>query len=207
MNLEKGFKPFIESLEKGIESENWVSSLMCACTLPDICTSLEGKNGRKSYMEWFDQYITEYKYKLHRNKKNVACTVDDWDEKSLKEIEDCEAFEVTSFSSVNAYALRCAILHGGNGEVALQDVQKANKEGALDIKKVAFSKTDNYLREDMFITALEREGSTIFLNPKIYCEAILAGVSKWIEEIKTIDKHSKRYSIIQNNLTKLLVIE
>lgn len=210
MNLEGRFKPFIESLEKGIEDENWISSLMCACTLPDICISLEGKKGKKYYMKWLDKYMKGFEIELIRRKDYPINTLEDWENKPRIRPEDYEAiyeyekYKVTLFSSVNAYALRCTILHSGNGDVASQEVQIKNEDKTLGIEKVVFRKT---IKSDKIIPVLKREGPTIYLDAKTYCEYILFAVMKWIEEIKTMDKSLGKYSTIQNNLNKILVIE
>jgi len=79
MELRNVLDPYCDALKKGIEAENWYLSLMAACTLPDICVSLEGVQGRNFYIKWFDKHITFYKTKVHQSKtlKN-ANTVDEY---------------------------------------------------------------------------------------------------------------------------------
>lgn len=37
MELKELLNPYIEGIEKGIASENWILTVMVALTLPDIC--------------------------------------------------------------------------------------------------------------------------------------------------------------------------
>jgi hypothetical protein len=182
MELRNVIDPYCEALKKGIETENWYLSLMAAFTLPDICVSLEGVQGRTFYVDWFDKYITFYKPKVHQSKalKN-AYTVDEYLEwiRSPSTLigEDIEEVQLEYFSGVNAYALRCAFLHNGNGEVGTQEIYKQSKykNATLGIKKVKFDLTNPNRVFSQF-------GDTARLNPKVYCGAILEGVERWITD-------------------------
>lgn len=177
MVLEDALSAYCESLLKGIESENWPLSLMAAFTLPDICNSLEGKSGRKDYAQWFDIYVDQYNIRISRRKGiENASTLDDYLEmvKTPLKPQDVETTNIIFFTGVNAYALRCAFLHNGHGEVGKQKIQIDNKEQAMGISKVIIdNNSDSIFRQD---------GKTAFLNPKIYCESILSGVKKWIDK-------------------------
>lgn len=177
MILRNALSPYCESLIRGIEAENWHLALMAACTLPDICTSLEGKKFGDDYVEWFDTYVQQYKQTLHRRKglKN-ATTLAEYQElmKQPFGLKDVESFELIVFTGVNAYALRCGFLHNGDGELFTQAIYKKpkHKDALLGIEKVKF---------DTDLKLIFRQDDNIgYLNPKIYCEAILAGVEKWI---------------------------
>lgn len=178
MILKKALIPYCESLVHGIEAENWYLSLMAACTLPDICTSLEGKKTGEDYVEWFDTYVEGYKQTLHRRKGlENADTLEKYQElmKQPFKPEDVESFEHIFFRGVHAYSLRCAFLHNGNGEVATQPIYKKlkHKDSLLGIETVKFDTALNLI--------FRQEDNIGFLNPKTYGEAILAGVEKWVD--------------------------
>lgn len=69
--------PYVKALEAGIKEENWILAVMGACTLPDICTSLEGKKNRDYYMEWFNTYVKAYQHTLTRRKGFIAKTLEE----------------------------------------------------------------------------------------------------------------------------------
>lgn len=96
-------QPFIDSIEKSLETENWYAAIAVALTLPDICARLEDpakRGGRgKFYIEWFDRYLkNEYEMTLHG-----AATV--------------------FLSGQQCYALRCAYLHAGIDDISNGQVQ------------------------------------------------------------------------------------
>jgi hypothetical protein len=178
MVLKDLLSPYCEALLKGIESENWILSLIAACTLPDICSTLEGKRGRDGYVEWFDTYVEEYKYRLTRRKGIEGInTLEKYQEvvKNRLRPQDVEVFSKVLFSGVNAYALRCTLLHHGNGEVATQSIYQQSKyeDQILGIEIVKFDTNSELI--------FRQHNKIGYLNPKIYCESILAGVKKWIQ--------------------------
>lgn len=177
MVLEDALSPYCEALQKGIESENWPLSLMAAFTLPDICISLEGKKNGDNYAEWFNTYVDQYNIRVSRRQgmENVN-TLDDYLEMMKEPLkpQDVETTNIIFFTGVNAYALRCAFLHNGDGEIEEQRIQIKRPEETLGISKVMIDKNeDSIFRQD---------GNIAFLNPKIYCESILSGVKKWIDK-------------------------
>jgi len=179
MVLEDALSAYCEALLKGIKSENWPLSLMAAFTLPDICISLEGKSGRSNYVQWFDTYVDQYKVKVSRRKgiDNVS-TLDDYLKmvKNPLKPQDVETTDIIFFTGVNAYALRCAFLHNGDGEVGKQDIHKKKVEQTLGISKVMIDTNSNFI--------FRKDEKTAYLNPKIFCESILSGVKKWIDKNK-----------------------
>ncbi|WP_338473334.1 hypothetical protein R4Z10_21565 (plasmid) [Niallia sp. XMNu-256] len=178
MELRDRLKPYYDALVKGIEAENWYLSLMAALTLPDICTSLEGKRKPDDYVEWFDNYVKQYKITIYRSENDQVTTLPNGGTMTKRkkpftpiEVETPHVF----LTGVIAYALRCAFLHNGDGEVANQRITKHpnNQNFLLGIKKVKFLAKPTNL-------AIEQTDSTVLLNPKIYCQAILEGIDKWI---------------------------
>lgn len=83
---------------------------------------VQGEPG-KHYIEWFNTYVTDYQKTIHR-RKGVGET------RTIKEylelfnrpytVEDIEEHHLVFFKGVLSYALRCVIVHNGDGEVAKQ---------------------------------------------------------------------------------------
>lgn len=91
---------------------------MAAFTLPDICISLEGKRGGNNYAQGFDTYVEQYKVKVSRRRRTENVSILDDYLKMTKEplkAQDVETTNIIFFTGVNAYALRCAFLHNGDG--------------------------------------------------------------------------------------------
>lgn len=196
MELKESLKPYCEAVEKGIQSENWILTIMTALTLPDICNSLEGKKGRKVYIDWFNRYVTEYSVTLHSSKAlKMATTLEEAEEalNTPSSFDDIIEEKHEYLSGVNVYALRCAFLHNGDGEIGSQKVSLNNSEFTLGINKVKFdSKITNRV--------IMQYEEIVYINPKVFCEAILEGVEEWINQ-----KQKKRY--ILNNSKKLQIFE
>lgn len=188
LELEEMLEPYFVAINRGILDENWILSVMATLTLPDICVSLErlnpkDKTNRSTYVNWFDTYVTEYKTTVWSSKSlKMANTLDEAKKainNSLTLFSDIEEEKLQYFNGVNAYALRCAILHNGDGEVGTQSIydDKHHKEFTLGIKKVKFETiTDNLVFSQFETTAV--------MNPKVFCEAILAGFLRWTDEKK-----------------------
>lgn len=189
MEVRNTLYPYCDSLRKGIEAENWYLSLMAALTLPDICVSLEeGITSRSLYVKWFDQYITQYSPKINQSKSLLkANPVDEYNEwiksNSFLKDDDLEEIQLNYFSGVNAYALRCAFLHNGDGSIGTQKIyeQEEFKNATLGINKVKFDISN----ANRIISTF---GDTATLNPKAYCEAVLEGVNLWISNNEDVDK-------------------
>ncbi|EFZ2114301.1 hypothetical protein BOY45_004272 [Shigella flexneri] len=195
MELSERLKPYCDALVKGMEDENWYLALMAAFTLPDICTSLEGKTGKESgpaYIKWFDDYVTQYRIPKGRKNAKVTNLPDGGTVTSWKKSDP--VLYKPFFSGVNAYALRCTFLHSGGGEVATQPVYKGKSEDVLlGIKKVKFIKHLTNLHT-------EQTDNTIRLNPRHYCQAILDGVDEWIDSIQKDNKRKQKVLYYTKNL-------
>lgn len=179
VDLKNFIQPYKDALTQAIKNENWHLVLMAACTLPDICINLEGKSGGTNYIKWFDTFVERYSitFKVRKN-------FDPQKDKKVEFVnrfspEDFDEVKHTFFSGVNSYALRCAYLHSGNGEVALQPVYgKVKYQDFLSgISKVKFNTKDS----DM---VFDSAGDTGILNPKYYAESILRGIDKWVDKNK-----------------------
>lgn len=201
MEVRNTLNPYCDALKKGIEAENWYLSLMAALTLPDICVSLEeGKTNRSLYVKWFDKYITQYSPKINQSKSLLKVnTINEYNKwiksKSFLKDDDTEEIQLNYFSGVNAYALRCAFLHNGDGSIGTQKIYKQEefKNSTLGINKVKFD-TSNANR---IISTFD---DTATLNPKVYCEAVLEGVGVWITSNESVEK-------VQRNAKKLGIFD
>jgi hypothetical protein len=182
MELSERLKPYCDALEKGMEDENWYLALMAALTLPDICTSLEGSDDKDDYIKWFDKYVKGYRIPIYRSENEKVTklpnggTVTSW--KKSDTLIEVDRPDLKAFTGVNAYTLRCAFLHKGDGEIAKQWMSGKEKyrDFMLGIKKVKF------LAKNSTNLSTEQIGDTIRLNPRIYCQATLDGVKQWIKE-------------------------
>jgi hypothetical protein len=195
MELRDRLKPYYDALIKGMESGNWYLSLMAAFTLPDICTSLEGKHGNKYYVEWFDKYVKHYQVTIYHGEEDHVTTLPNGGtitrrKKSSTRPEVVKTHEF--LTGVIAYALRCAFLHNGDGEVGEQCITTKAKY-PLGIKKVKF------LANPINLATLQID-STVLLNPKIYCHAILEGIDQWV-----IDNEFNKK--VLDNTEKLIIFE
>lgn len=205
--------PYIRALKSGIKEENWILSVMCASTLPDICASLGSEAGKSSseyYINWFNNYVKEYQPTLSCRKGLIAKTLEEWINRPPLKPEDIELHPHVFFTGVNAYALRCAFLHEGNGNISSQPVQKGTggykkyKDQILNIENVEFKNDPNLI--------FNQVGKTAYINPENYCIAVLTGVIYWIEtmnKFKDSDRPDDRllYSTIKNNASKMLMFE
>ncbi|MFB9761330.1 hypothetical protein [Ectobacillus funiculus] len=197
MELRDQLKAYCDALVKGMEAENWYLSLIAAFALPDICNSLEDKHGGDNYAEWFDKYVTQYRATIYRGEDDQVITRPDGGtittRKKSSPLIEVERHEV--LTGVIAYALRSAFLHNGGGEVAEERITKKPKhqDSLLGIEKVKFLASPTNL-------STYQKDNTIYLNPKVYCYAILQGIDKWI-----LDKVNDE--VVLNNTEKLIIFE
>jgi len=197
MELRDKLKPYCDALVKGMEAENWYLSLMAAFTLPDICNSLENKRGGDDYAEWFDKYVTEYRLTIYHGADNKVIPLQNGGTSRIRDksspIVSVETKQVF-LTGVIAYALRCAFLHNGGGEVAKESIVRKNRSSSLGIKKVKFIANSTNL-------TFYQEGNTVYLNPKVYCYAILQGIDNWISD------DNKDNEVVLNKTKKLIIFE
>lgn len=107
--LEEKVTPFIESVKKSLETENYYAALSLSLTLPDICSSLEfpkEKNTGKKYKFFFDKYLlSKYQSQIGPNKDVY-----------------------TFLNGSDCYALRCAFLHQGADNIEKQRAREVVKK-------------------------------------------------------------------------------
>ncbi len=178
--LEIHMGKFIDSIKSAIYQENWYAALTIAVTLPDICCRLDGTKpdnySREPYIKWFDKYVGDkYRYKVSSLNK-----------------------EFTRINGNNAYALRCAFLHDGSGDL---EGHKARDEN-LNINEILFLIPENLEEKwgEIKVTFSEGvDGNRLILNIEHYCRRIIEGVEKWILEYKGNDN-------VLNRLSKMIKI-
>lgn len=152
-----------KSIEKSIVSENWHGALATSLMIPDICCYIsDGKQGNgKKYAGWFDAYIGQH-YKTS------------YPEALLQQVlkhstrEDYENLKKqTNFSGNDCYALRCAYLHQGLG-----DITKQRAREILD--EVVFVEPINSVAIHGSII-----NNKLVLHIDSFCKQILEGISTW----------------------------
>ncbi len=90
----------IKEIKKSLESGNYLSALIVALTIPDICGKIlypKETNGKR-YKKWFDKYIGDYK-----------------NSPIYKDLPECIGW--TNMNGEKFYALRCAMLHEGSDDI------------------------------------------------------------------------------------------
>lgn len=200
MTLEESIKPYINAVEKGVEQENWILAMMGALTIPDICTNMTGinkdvkddiskyitKDGTKEYIRWFKKYCPHYEVTFTRKKNrevfnDMKTTIKsiNVDFKNPFNQHEFEEVSHTYFNGILAYALRCSLLHSGDGMVSNQWIHKNNKDFTLETNEIVL----DFSNENRVI---DYDDSTkkIHLNPKHFCEEVIDGIYMWIEDYK-----------------------
>lgn len=147
---------FISSINDSLKSENWYSALFLALTLPDICCRLESKSNRTSgpkYAAWFEKYLSGiYTYEYPDGEIKVFLSGDD------------------------CYALRCAMLHQGEADLAGQAARsKRISRFHFTIASCHGASVDDVLQLDV----------------RRFCEDICNAVIKWLEDFELSDKLAK----------------
>lgn len=184
MELEQNIKPYIHAVENGVKQKNWILSMMGSLSLIDICSSMsaiDGQTNGNKYAKWFDKYCTQYKVSFERNSNepdkftNIA-DYNNWMQSEVKIKGEMMNKEYTYFNGLLAYALRCSFLHNGSGEMSEQNVHKKAVENDT------LGANDVVLDVSMESKVIEQIDHTIYLNPRHFCEEVIEGVYKWIED-------------------------
>ena len=155
-------KHLTDSIELSLKTENWYSAISVALMLPDICckaTDGEKTNGKK-YAQWFNEFVGEY-YRTSYSEARLAQV-----EQHAPEIFE-KIRHQTKLSGNDCYALRCAFLHEGSGEITHQ-----NARNILD--RIVFIKPNSKMVIHGMIT---NEGLKLHID--IFCEDIVSGVENW----------------------------
>ena len=156
----------INSLETAVSNKNWYGALFIALSLPDICGKIDAlyKGSGARYASWFEQYI-QSKY-THVNEYKNETTI--------------------SLSGNDCYALKCAYLHEGVGDITNQRAREA-------VDNFHFIAPINNM-----IIHCNKMNNKLQLQVDIFCTDIIDGTKLWLSEI---EKGDPRSSKIQNLLS------
>lgn len=152
---------FRDAAIEALAEKNWYGALILSMTLPDICSWLEtgSKDVGPRYKAWWGKYMLKH-YK--------------------------NAFG-TALSSSDAYALRCAILHNGTGDITDQKARES-------LSRFMF-----VIPENGNIIHLNGSGTVLQLQIDIFCFQICSGVNYWQAD------NYKNADVIERKRTLLVI--
>ncbi|MFD2907936.1 hypothetical protein ACFSX9_04235 [Flavobacterium ardleyense] len=173
-------KHLTDSVKKSLETSNWYSAIAISLAIPDICVKITDgtKTTGKKYAKWFDNYVGE-NYKTNYSSNQLEMT------KKYASIEEYERLlKGTRLSGNDCYALRCAFLHEGSGEI--------NSQSAREILDEIKFLEPNY--------QMNVHGSIInnklVLHTDEFCLHILQGVENWQKEL-TEEQKERLYTFLK----------
>jgi len=103
---------FTDAVRKAIAAENYYAALALALTLPDMCVKLTtGRTSGAKYAAWIEKYMPGDYWRLGAQGFEAAF-------KLLN-------YTPPKFVPEDFYALRCAYLHEGSGDITEQAIQHA----------------------------------------------------------------------------------
>lgn len=150
---------FVTAVESAIREKNWYAALGLALTLPDMCAAMENPDAKgfeARYVGWYDRYLlsTYTAYVGPRAKK------------------------VVFLSGADCFALRCAFLHEGTGDMT--------------------PKPQRVLQRFHFVCPLESghpgshnnmlNGILLQLEVNTFCQDMCNGVRTWLKDVEGNDE-------------------
>jgi len=155
---------FTTSIARSVESRNYHAGIALALTIPDICSRLSSVNNQTNgykYAAWFNKYVGEKYKSTHPLTRKVDVFMDG---------DVC-------------YALRCAMLHQGDVDLASQRVKTM-------ISSIHFTAGSAHCT---------RIDSILQLDTGLFCRDICLGVSDWMHDFKVGHKdwEEKLSSLVQ----------
>lgn len=144
-------KRLIEAVENSLSSQNWYGALFIALSLPDICGKMEtpDKFSGERYISWFDRYMLE-KYSPKIGAQHIKHTF---------------------LNGSDCYALRCALLHEGVGDISAQKAQSV-----LERFHFVFPPQGGMIH-------CNQSNNVLQLQVDIFCKDVCKGVSAWLNEV------------------------
>lgn len=210
MLLEEKLNPYIDAVRDGMNQENWILVTAGALMLPDICAALTEKSGQSSgvkYINWFDKYCHSYKFTYFEYNEPKPNNINDYNKwrktrTRVKENGKDKMNEHLYFSGLLAYALRCAFLHNGSGQVDSQIVHKKELKSSDRNPEETRTLGANKIILDLSMESkiIGRSEDIIYLNPKSFAEEIIDGVYYWIKE-------TQEESYVLNNAKNFIEIK
>jgi hypothetical protein len=155
----------IDSINQSISQKNWYSAIAVSLMLPDICSTItygEKSNGKK-YAEWFDKFVGEH-YKTNFNEYHIEMT-----RKYGGNVDGM--LKGTNFSGNDCYALRCAYLHEGLGEILNQRAREILDEVKFLEPNYQFNMHGSVVNNKLVLHVDE------------FCNHIVAGVMNWQQNL------------------------
>lgn len=137
---------FVISIRNSLKDKNWHAALFLTLSMPDICSKLETPevNGGLRYRAWFDRYLASVNMNSIRGTKTIFMSAGD------------------------CYALRCAILHEGNGDVS---------------EHRACQTVTNFRFTTMALHRV-KNGNVLVLNVARFCEEVCLAVESWSADVQ-----------------------
>lgn len=149
--VEEKLKGFTKGLDNALNEKNYYAALSIGFTLPDICSKLEYpkvKTGKR-YPKWYEEFM-QSKY---------------------ESLVGAEYEKHIFLNGHDFYALRCAFLHQGEGNITEQQARKI----LTDFKFVA-SNGKIHCNSASYSDGT----STLQLDVGTFCRDILEGADAWL---------------------------
>jgi len=152
-----------ESISQSIENKNWYSAIAIALTIPDICSKItyDSKSNGIKYAKWFDDFVGS-NYKTNYSQDLLESVRKHSTEKDYQNL-----LKGTKLSGNDCYALRCAYLHEGIGEILTQKAREI-------LDEVKFIEPNQ--RMNMHGSIINNK---LILHIDEFCQHILNGVENW----------------------------
>lgn len=156
----------LDSVEFSLISENWLSALYVAITLPDICAATENtvKGNGPRYKDWFNRYLKKkydpdsfYEYVEANHPERIRSLTSEM-------VNDYKSRPVlVKFTADYCWALRNAILHEGVDESKLKNFRITVPDERNNIV---------HLTHDPMRTFVQIDAS-------IFCRDVIIAVKQW----------------------------
>ena len=140
-------KRFVEAVESSLAIQNWHSALFTALPLPDVCGKADSPNSssRQRYVDFFSRFMAD----IYTNRVGP------------------DREKIVLLNGEDFYALRCAFLHEGSGDISQQRAQQVLSEYQF------------VAPEEGFVIHRNRFDDTLQLQVDIFCKEICDGVEQW----------------------------
>ena len=178
----------LESIEQSINNKNWYSAIAISLTLPDICSKITDgkKTSGKKYASWFDNFVGQ-NYKTNYSKQQLEMV-----RKHSTEEDYQNLLKGTKLSGNDCYALRCAYLHEGTGEIIEQRAREI-------LDEIKFSEPNNGM--NLHGTIINNK---LVLHIDEFCQHITSGVEKWLEGLDPIQTERLQSFLRVKNIFDLI---
>ena len=160
-------KHLTESIKQSLENGNWYSAIAIALTIPDICAKINDgtKSNGKKYAQWFDTYVGD-NYKTNYSQSQLEMVREYSTEQDYQNM-----LKGTKLSGNDCYALRCAYLHEGTGEITTQRAREI-------LDEIKFVEPNH--RMNMHGSIINNK---LVLHIDEFCQHLLSGVEIWIDNL------------------------